>query len=271
MVHPTGSALRRRPVRAVGAAVLAAAGFACGPEGPTAPLTSYPCQVGWSLLLVSRDPLQDYYYEALSEGTPTGSRASLVEAGDSLEVALNRIDVTLDPSGTGCIGVQSLVSAPWSLVAVDPAGSLSIRQPQGSTPAMVRAVSTGPIRVRAIVGRDTVGPAWVTVVPRVASLAITPSDTVDPGAVPVTVRVTGRDSLGQAVQTFVGRVGWAVLGTSTLPVAQWPSVSLAPRNSGPAIDAIVTFPTSAVTGTAKIKLTTRHTNATLTVTVPPAP
>ena len=110
---------------------------------------------------------------------------------------------------------------------------------------------------------------WVTAVPRVASLVITPSDTVDTGALPVTVRVSGRDSLGQSVQVFTGRTTWAVLGTSTIPVALWPSVSLAPRSTS--IDAIVTFPTASTAGTAKIKFSTRHANATLTVTVPPVP
>ena len=265
-------AVWRRAVRATVGTLAAAAGLACGPEGATAPFSSYPCQVGWKLTLVARDPLQDYYYESLDDARPFGGQGAVqVEVGDSIEVALTRMDMTLDASGDRCVSVETVVSSPWTLTAADPIGSLSITQPHGTAPAVVRALTAGPVRVRAILGRDTIDRAWLTVMPRIASLVITPSDTVDAGAVPVSVRIAGLDSLGQPVQVSVYKTRWAVLGTSTIPVALWPSVSTATRSNDPSIDATVTFPTTATVGTALIRFRTRHASATLSVTVPPAP
>ena len=262
---------RRQTAPLLVVALATVAGLSCGQDGPTAPLNSYPCRVGWELILMARDPLQYNYYEVMRDGPPLSARASIVEISDSVEIALVRADDTLDASGTTCMRTETLVATPWTLVATDPAGHVTITQPTGTGPAVLRALTTGQARVRALIGPDTIGPATVTVVPRILQLVISPPDTVDVGAATVTVRISGRDSVGAAVPVYAIRTGWAVLGSSTIPVALWPSVSMSTPPVTPTIDATVTFPSPATVGTAQIKFTTRHATGMLAVTVPPAP
>ena len=240
-------------------------GLACATEGPTAPLSSYPCRVGWELRLLARDPLQDYFYDVLRPGASSDFGASLIE------VSLVRVDVTLDASGTRCVEHDTFVSTPWALLGFDPFGTMSIIQPNGVTPARVRALQPGLSAVRAVFGPDTTGVGSISVVPRVASLVIAPSDTVDAGAIPVSVQVFGRDSADQPVPLFRARMSWAVLQSSTIAVALWPTVFMQEQSSPPGINARVTFPSTAAVGTARIRFRTRHATATLSVTVPPAP
>jgi hypothetical protein len=260
----------RRAVRVVAAAIAIVAGPGCGQEGPIAPLSSYPCHVGWQLILAARYHGIDYYFETMDDGASILSpQPTRVELGDSLDIALVREDILIDPTGTSCVVSQSFLSTPWTLIANDPTGVLAITQSAGATPATVRGAKFGSLRVRGVVGADTVGPATIAVVPRVAALVFTPSDTVDVGAAPFTVRITARDSAGQGIPLYGDRARWAVLQSSTIPVALWPTVTMSAPPISTSLNATITFPTAAVTGTALVRFSTPHASKTLTVTIPP--